>query len=279
MRDFITATASISPCRIFSIPYPKFMSTKSPTWDTELYESRHSFVWQYGEALLDLLAPQPGERILDLGCGTGQLTDKIASTGADVIGLDASPDMIGQARQNYPRLTFTLQDATAMQWENEFDAVFSNAALHWMLDAATVANNIAHALKPRGRLVAEFGGHGNIQQIMQAIENALQHHTGHIPPRRTFFPSIPEYTTLLATAGLEVQFAHLYERPTPLEGERGMENWIRQFKWYYFESLPLAQRTAVLADTISALRPKLFPDGTWFADYRRLRITAVKPPA
>ncbi len=253
------------------------MPTKSPTWDTELYESRHSFVWQYGEALLDLLAPKVGERILDLGCGTGQLTAKIAAAGADVTGLDASPEMIGQARQNYPRLQFTLQSAVAMQFENEFDAVFSNAALHWILDAAAAANNIARALKPQGRLVAEFGGHGNIRQILQAIETALQQHTGSIPPRRTFFPSIPEYTSLLAAVGLEVQFAHLYDRPTSLEGEQGMENWIRQFKWYYFEDLPTTQRTAVLADAIAALRPKLFRDGTWFADYRRLRIVSVKP--
>ena len=110
------------------------------TWDTELYESHHGFVWQYGEGLLDLLAPKPGERILDLGCGTGQLTAKIADAGASVLGLDASPDMIGQARQNYPRLQFKLEDATAMQFDSDFDAVFSNAALHWMLDAATVAD-------------------------------------------------------------------------------------------------------------------------------------------
>lgn len=252
------------------------MATKPPAWDTELYESRHAFVWQYGEALLDLLAAKPGEHILDLGCGTGQLTDKIAASGASVIGLDASPDMIGQARQNFPRLQFTLQDAVAMQWDNEFDAIFSNAALHWMLNAQGVANNIARALKPHGRLVAELGGHGNIEHIVHAIEQALQNYTGAVPPRRNYFPSIPEYTAVLANAGLEVQFAHLYDRPTPLEGEQGMENWIRQFKWYYFESLPPTQRAAVLADVVSTLRPQLFRDGTWFADYRRLRVMAVK---
>ncbi|HSU32168.1 MAG TPA: methyltransferase domain-containing protein [Bryobacteraceae bacterium] len=247
------------------------------TWDTELYESRHSFVWQHGEGLLDLLAPRPGECILDLGCGTGQLTAKIADAGAAVLGLDASPDMIGQARQNYPRLQFKLEDATAMQFENEFDAVFSNAALHWMLDAAAVAKNIARALKPGGRFVAELGGHGNIGQIVSAIETTIKRHTGTVPPGRTFFPSIPEYTTLLEAEGLEVQLAHLFDRPTPLEGETGMENWIHQFKWYYFENVPLAQRTSILAEVVAALRPKLFRDGVWFADYRRLRVVAVKP--
>jgi trans-aconitate methyltransferase len=247
------------------------------TWDTELYESHHAFVWQYGEGLLDLLAPKPGERILDLGCGTGQLTAKIADAGASVLGLDASPDMIGQARQNYPRLQFRLEDATAMQLQSEFDAVFSNAALHWMLDARAVAKNVARALKPAGRFVAELGGQGNIAQIMSAIETSLERHTGVVPPRRTYFPSIPEYTTLLAAEGLEVRLAHLYDRPTPLDGESGMENWIRQFKWYYFENLPAAQRTAMLAEVVAALRPKLFRDGAWFADYRRLRVVAVKP--
>jgi trans-aconitate methyltransferase len=247
------------------------------TWDTELYESRHSFVWQYGEGLLDLLAPKPGERILDLGCGTGQLTAKIADAGASVLGLDASPDMIGQARQNYPRLQFKLEDATSMQFQSEFDAVFSNAALHWMLDAAAVAKNIARALKPGGRFVAELGGKGNIGQIVSAIEMTLELHTGSVPPGRTYFPSIPEYTALLEAEGLEVQLAHLYDRPTPLEAESGMEHWIRQFKWYYFENLPAAQRTAILAEVVAALRPKLFRDGVWFADYRRLRVVAVKP--
>lgn len=249
------------------------------TWDTELYESRHSFVWQYGEGLIDLLAPKPGERILDLGCGTGHLTAKIANAGAQVIGLDASPDMIGQARQNYPQLQFTLQDAASFAFDNEFDAVFSNAALHWMLDAAAVTNNVARALKPHRRFVAEFGGHGNVQQILNAIETVIQHHTGSIQPRRTYFPSIPEYANLLTAAGFEVQLAHLYDRPTPLEGENGMENWIRQFKWYYFEPLPPTQRAVVLADVIAALRPTLYRDGAWIADYRRLRIVAVKQQA
>ncbi len=252
------------------------MPSKTTTWDTELYESRHAFVWQYGEGLIDLLAPQTGERILDLGCGTGQLTAKIAAVGATVLGLDASPDMVGQARRNYPRMQFQLHDATNMQFENEFDAVFSNAALHWMLDASTVAKNIARALKDGGRFVAELGGQGNIQQIVAALEVARERHTGAIPPRRTFFPSIAEYTAILEAVGLETQLAQLYDRPTPLEGERGMENWIRQFKWYYFEDLPAAQRNPILADIIAALRPKLFRDGVWYADYRRLRVVATK---
>ncbi len=250
---------------------------KRAAWDPEQYEAHHSFVWQLGEGLIDVLDPQPGERILDLGCGTGQLTHKIAERGADVVGLDASPEMVGQARQNYPRLQFVLEDAVRMQFENEFDAVFSNAALHWMLDAGGVAKAVARALRKSGRFVAELGGRGNIRHIELAITRVAQrYHGADIPERRTFYPSIGEYGSVLEAHGLEVRSAVLFERPTPLEGEKGMENWIRQFKWYYFEGLPAVEREKALQEAVEELRPRLLKDGTWTADYRRLRLVAVK---
>lgn len=252
------------------------MASSKPSWDAELYEARHAFVWQFGESLIELLDPKPGERILDVGCGPGQLTHKIAERGAEVIGLDASPEMIGQARQNYPRLQFVLEDATAMQFDREFDAVFSNAALHWMLDANAVAAGIARALRRGGRFVAELGGKGNISQIESAIETVLAQYLNTLPDRRTFFPSVAEYATLLESCGLEVRSALLFDRPTPLEGPQGMENWIRQFKWYYFEPLTHARRGPALQETLELLRPKLFCGGLWQADYRRLRIVGVK---
>lgn len=197
---------------------------KRPSWDTELYEAQHGFVWKFGEDLIQLLDPRKGERILDLGCGTGQLTQKIAERGADVLGLDASPEMIGQARQNFPSLQFLLKDAAAMEFLEEFDAVFSNAALHWMLDAPAVAKGMFRALRKGGRLVAELGGVGNIRQIEGAIETVLLRYLGnHLPPRRTFFPSIGEYAGVLESCGLEVRSAVLFDRPTPLEGKDGME--------------------------------------------------------
>ncbi len=125
-------------------------------WDAELYEAKHGFVWTYGEDLVSLLKPLPGERILDLGCGPGQLTDQIAKSSAEVVGLDSSLEMIGQARQNFPKRKFVLQDAAAMKFENEFDAVFSNAALHWMLDAAGVLRGVTRALRPGGRFVPRW---------------------------------------------------------------------------------------------------------------------------
>jgi len=247
------------------------------SWNPELYEARHSFVWQLGEGVIDLLDPKRGEKILDLGCGPGQLTQKIAERGADVTGLDASPEMIGQARQNYPKLRFVLEDAARMQFDGEFDAVFSNAALHWMLDALAVARAVARALRHNGRLVAELGGRGNIAQIEHAIATvAARYHGVAAPKNRTFYPSVGEYASLLESCGLEVRMAQLFDRPTLLQGSEGMKNWIRQFKWYYYDSLPGERADEALRETVDLLRPSLFRDGEWYADYRRLRIVAVK---
>lgn len=247
------------------------------SWNPELYEARHSFVWQLGEGVIDLLDPKLGEKILDLGCGPGQLTQKIAERGADVTGLDASPEMIGQARQNYPNLRFVLEDAARMQFDGEFDAVFSNAALHWMLDALAVAKAVARALHQHGRFVAELGGRGNIAHIEHAIATvAARYHGAAAPKKRTFYPSVGEYAGLLESCGLEMRMAQLFDRPTPLEGSQGMEDWIRQFKWYFYDSLPGRQADTALHDTVELLRASLFRDGQWYADYRRLRIVAVK---
>jgi len=251
------------------------MTTKK--WDAELYEARHGFVWRLGEGVVESLNPQPGERILDVGCGTGQLTQKISESGANVLGLDASPDMIGQARQNYPGLKCVLADAATMKFESEFDAVFSNAALHWMLDRAGVAAGVARALKKGGRFVAEMGGKGNVRILEGAIEKiAAKYHDGPIPERRTYYPALGEYAALLEEHGLEVRFAQLFDRPTPLEGEDGMANWVRQFKWYYFEALRAGQQKEALREIIEELRPALRSGEVWYADYRRLRISAVK---
>ncbi len=252
------------------------MSTKT-SWDTELYEAKHNFVWKLGSDVVALLNPQPGEKILDLGCGTGQLTQKIAESGASVVGLDSSPEMIGQARQNFPGIQFVLGNGAKLSYREEFDAVFSNAALHWMTDPEPVVLGMVVALRSGGRLVAEFGGKGNIAQIMAAIQAVLpEYHGSRMPASRTYFPSITEYGSLLEKHGLELQFGQLFDRPTPLEGPNGMENWIKQFKWYYFEGLSRNDRQAALIKVVEALRPKLWRDGQWFADYRRLRIIAVK---
>jgi len=246
-------------------------------WNAELYEGRHSFVWQLGEGVFDLLDPQKGEYILDLGCGTGQLTHRIAETGARVIGLDSSTEMIGQARQNFPGLTFVLGDASEMHFDNEFDAVFSNAALHWMLDARAVAAGVARALKTGGRFVAEMGGKGNITSIQAALHSVLpRYNHATVPPVKNYFPSIAEYSAILEDTGMEVRTAQLFGRPTPLEGEEGMANWLRQFSWYSFERVPAALREQALVEVVSELRRTQYRDGRWSADYHRLRFVAIK---
>jgi trans-aconitate methyltransferase len=227
-------------------------------WDAALYESGFQFVWEHGTGVVSLLEPKPGERILDLGCGTGHLTAQIAAAGALTLGIDASPAMVAQARQNFPKLTFQLVDAADFQSDSIFDAVFSNAALHWMLDPQRVATAIARALKPGGRFVAELGGKGNIA----AIEGAIRSNT------RNYYPSVSEYSTVLEQNGFEVRLMTLFDRPTPLEGgENGLREWIQTFR---------ADNSRPVEEVEAELRPRLFQDGRWVADYRRLRFIAVR---
>jgi trans-aconitate methyltransferase len=248
-------------------------------WDAALYQGRHGFVWEYGEELLNLLSPQPGEYILDLGCGTGQLTQQIALTGAEVMGIDGAPTMIEQAKQNYPHLEFAVADARDFQVEQPFDAVFSNAVLHWILEPAAVIGCIHQALKPGGRFVAEFGGKGNIGAIASSLYSVLSQ-IGCTSPERLspwYFPSIGEYTNRLEHQGFDVTYAVLFDRPTPLEdGEAGMANWLRMFASRFLDTLSVEQQTQVIQAVEQRLKPTQYQERTWIADYRRLRVVAIK---
>jgi trans-aconitate methyltransferase len=243
------------------------------SWDPQDYQQRYSYVFEYGEALLDLLAPQAGERILDLGCGAGQLTAAIARTGAVAFGIDSSPEMIVQARANFPALDFRIGDATEFSVDQPLDAVFSNAALHWVKDAGAVAACVSRALKPAGRLVAELGGRGNIQSVVNAIREVLG--PVDLP---WFFPSIGEYTSVLETHGLEVRRAELFDRPTRLEGEDGMEHWLAVFGASIVASMPETRQKEIWCAVAQKLRPQCYRDGGWTLDYRRLRVVAIWQP-
>ncbi|HYL75273.1 MAG TPA: methyltransferase domain-containing protein [Bryobacteraceae bacterium] len=249
------------------------MSASSP-WDADRYEGKHSYVWQFGASLVDLLAPQPGERILDVGCGTGHLTAEIVARGADVVGIDSSPDMLGQARQNYPALTFALADVTTVQFPERFDAVFSNAVLHWVKDAEGAVSSMAAALRPGGRFVAEFGGKGNIAVIRTALRQVLGDAVDEGCPWT--FPSIGDYSSLLEKHGLEVREAWLFDRPTPVEGENAMEDWLQMFARSYFEGLSPAAVKQKMAEVVARLHPALYRNGVWTLDYRRLRVAAIR---
>jgi trans-aconitate 2-methyltransferase len=245
----------------------------SSGWDAGLYESDHGFVWKYGADLLPLLNPQAGERILDLGCGTGHLTAEISRAGANTLGIDSSLDMIGQARQNYPKLKFQLADIRAFQSAEPFDAVFSNAVLHWVQDSRAAVQSIYRALKPGSRFVAEFGGKGNNAKVIAALKDA-----GASDPLLTFyFPSVGEYAAILESEGFEVRFATLFDRMTELEDPvRGLEQWLLMFQQKALEAIPEKAREKAFRQIEDRLRGDLFFDGKWHIDYRRIRVVAVR---
>jgi len=248
-------------------------------WNAGLYDAKHSFVWEYGGDLISLLAPKSGERILDIGCGTGHLTAKIAEAGAQVVGVDRQLSMIAAARQAYPDLRFEVADARELPFEAIFDAVFSNAALHWIHQPELVIRNIWKALQPRGRFVAELGGKGNVHKLKCAMDQALAELRGpgfeEINP--WYFPSVSEYASLLETHGFVVRFITLFDRPTLLaDGEAGLRNWITMFCAAYLEALQPESRESFLRRVENLLRPELFRNGQWCADYRRLRVVALK---
>ena len=243
-----------------------------------MYEDKHAFVWKYGEDLLQLLNPQPGESILDIGCGTGQLTEKIAQSGAEVMGIDQAPTMIEKARQNYPHIRFDVADARNFQVDKPLDAVFSNAVLHWVKEADSAIASIHQSLKPGGRFVAEFGGKGNVKAIATALERALE--AINISAQALnpwYFPSIGEYASLLEQEGFDVIYSSLFARPTPLAGgEAGMANWIQMFASSFLTALSNKQQIQVIRVVEEYLKPTLYQQGAWTADYRRIRIVATK---
>lgn len=246
-------------------------------WDSDLYKDKHAFVFKYGEDVLQLLDPQPGERILDVGCGTGDLTQLIAEAGARPVGIDSSAAMIGTASARFPGVEFKVADAADFYFENAFDAIFSNAALHWVRDAEGAVICMSRVLKPGGRFVVEMGGKGNIAHLTAGIADAVREIACVEPDQGRHYPSISEYTSLLEHHGMVVSAAWLFERPTVLsDGERGLRNWINQFEQAVFKDFSEDQREAIIRLAEVKLRDQLFDDGYWVADYKRLRIVAHK---
>ena len=254
------------------------MSKPQQRWDAELYKDKCAFVWQHGESLLELLDPKPGERILDLGCGTGPLTARIAESGAQVIGMDQSPEMLTQARAAYPDLEFVQGDARDFAFAEPFDAVFSNAALHWVKQPEWAIRCVANTLRPGGRFVAELGGRGNVRIAEAAMRTAAVGVGAPLGDSPWYFPGVAQYASLLEAAGLEVRLALLFDRPTMLEGEDGLRDWVTMFGRWALESVPDERRDDFLREVEGAAQPNLRRDGAWFADYRRLRVVAVRLP-
>ena len=254
------------------------MNSNVQQWNANLYDTKHKFVSSLATETVELLSPKVGERILDIGCGTGHLTQEIANCGAEVLGVDSAETMILQARQNYPNLQFAVMDAINLEFTKEFDAVFSNAVLHWIKQPEKVIAGVWKSLKPGGRFVAEFGGKGNINSIQNALERAICQENSAFENllNPNYFPSIAEYGSLLEKQGFELTFATLFDRLTPLNGESGMVNWLQMFRNSVLAAFSEDTQAKILANVVEQLRPTLYKNGTWFADYRRLRIVAIK---
>lgn len=244
-------------------------------WDPDGYSRHAHFVPALGDAVLSLLAPRPGERILDLGCGDGALTQRIADSGAIVVAVDASPEMVARARER--GLDAHVADGHAMDFEGTFDAVFSNAALHWMRDHDRVLQGVARSLKPGGRFVGEFGGHGNVAALSLAVMAALEARGVDGKKRLPWvFPTAERFAARLATHGFDVAECALFPRPTPLP--TGIDGWLETFARPFVVDLPAAEQGIVLAEAAALLRPLLCDDeGRWTADYVRLRFAARRP--
>jgi len=244
-------------------------------WDPEGYATHAGFVPDAGAAVVEHLAPRPAEKILDLGCGDGVLTEALVKAGAHVVGVDSSAEMVAAARNR--GVDAQVMDGVALNFVDEFDAVFSNAALHWMKDLASVIAGVNRALKPGGRFVGEMGGEGNVATISQALREAMVRRgvDGHsVDP--WVFPSPEAFATLLESQGLQVEAVQLIDRPTVLPGD--IEGWLETFAGSFLHHHPLSEHPAIIAEVREAVRPRLqSANGAWVADYVRLRFIAHKP--
>ena len=238
-------------------------------WDAADYARVGAFVAELGGAALDLLDPQPGERILDIGCGEGTLTKRIIERGATVLGIDNSPEMIAAARAK--GIDAVLLDAADMSFASEFDAAFSNATLHWVLDKEEAARAICRALKPGGRFAGEMGGEGNLKTLREALDEELIVR-GYVPPTEAsnWYASPDEFAAVYEAAGFGEVDARLIERPTPIE--HGVAAWVTTFRKGWLDRAGVPEDDH--AEIASAVAQRV---GSNVADYVRLRFIMRKP--
>jgi SAM-dependent methyltransferase len=244
------------------------------TWDPDSYARNARFVSDLGAPVVELLAPRRGERILDLGCGDGALTAKLVALGCDVIGVDASPAQVEAARRI--GLDARVGDGNRLDFDAEFDAVFSNAAIHWMNWPDDVIAGVSRALRAGGRFVGEFGGHGCVDKIKRALVASLARR-GIDGDRLNpwYFPTVEDYSARLVRGGFTIRYIALIPRPTPLPTE--INGWLETFAQSFMAPLDARERPAFIDEVRESLRPDLCDArGAWFADYVRLRFAADK---
>jgi len=247
-------------------------------WHADHYDKHISYISEIGKGLLDLLQPEHGERILDLGCGTGDLANELFMRGVVPTGIDYSPTMIEKACAKYSHIQFMVSNAETFRTDQPFDAVFSNAALHWIKRPEKVIESVWLSLREGGRFVAEFGGKGNVHNIVESISNVFAELGISANDRNPwYFPSVSEYTSLLEAQGFRVAFAAHFERTTPFhDGEKGLRHWLDMFCDDFFNGFTDEQRTQLYDRIEHTAKPKLFRDGVWHGDYKRIRIVAMK---
>jgi trans-aconitate methyltransferase len=245
-------------------------------WDADRYQRQFGFVSAMAGDLVELLDPRPGETVLDLGCGTGELAAQIAATGARVWALDADPAMVAAARERLGTDRVLLADGHAFTVPEPVDAVFSNAALHWMPRPGEVIARVRATLRPGGRFVAELGGAGNIDAILEALGAAAAEAGLPEPPTPWYFPTPGRYATLLEAGGFQVARMEHFPRPTPLEGgDHALADWLAMFGRSLTAAVPPDLLPQVVARTAELAAPRLRHDGRWLADYWRLRFVAL----
>jgi trans-aconitate methyltransferase len=247
------------------------------TWDSETYNQKFHYVSDYGKALFDLIDFKQVETAIDLGCGTGILTNALASQHINVVGLDASSSQIAKARESYPKLMFIQKDASSFRVNHPVDLIFSNALFHWIPESVQekMMKCIGEALKSGGQLVFECGGYGNNVMIHHALEQVFKKH-GYTYSMPFYFPTIGDYAPMIEKAGMIVQYAKLFKRPTPLSGEDGLSDWIRMFVTKPFIGIDQQEKNQMIEECVESLRKDMYHHGTWYADYVRLRMKAIK---